>query len=374
MAKSFQLLLMMGKVVALPVPQPLVDALQSVQITSAAGGPSGFQLTFAVSRGSVITKTLLPFALLDPPTRVVLATIIGGSLEVLMDGVLTRQEMSPGDAPGSSTLTVTGEDLTALMDLRHVQQSYPGQPIYVQVLRILKGYAQYGIAPAAIPPKFVEPYLPEDNYLAQAGTDLSYLRALARKAGYAFYLEPGPRPGVSAAYWGPEVRTGKPQPALTVDSGPATNVESMSFGFDGTARTQFTIRKEEPTTKIGISIPVPNLSLLRPPLASRPAVALKEQPLPDLAGLSALEVLLKGLSRTEAASDAVTGQGKLDVLRYGHVLKARRLVGVRGAGLDYDGTYYVTRVTHEIKRGEYTQSFSLTRDAFVPFPPQRVDV
>jgi hypothetical protein len=179
---------------------------------------------------------------------------------------------------------------------------------------------------------------------------------------------------MSVAYWGPEVRAGLPQPALTVDSGPATNVESLSFGFDGMARTQFTIRVEEPTTKIGISIGVPNVSMLHPPLASRPAEALKEEPLPSLAGLTAMEVLLKGLSRTAAVSDAVTGQGKLDVLRYGHVLKARRLVGVRGAGLNYDGSYYVTRVTHEIKRGEYTQSFSLTRDAFVPFPPQKVDL
>jgi hypothetical protein len=373
-AKSFQLLLMMGRVVAVPVPQSLVDALQSVQVTSASGGPSGFQLTFAVSKNSGITQTLLPFGLLDPPTRVVVVAIIGGSPEVLMDGVITRHELSPGDAPGSSTLTVTGEDLTALMDLRHEQRTYPAQGLQIQVLRVLAPYTMYGIAPAPVLPKFVEPYLPQDKYRAQSSTDLVYLRALAQDAGYVFYLEPGPLPGMSVAYWGPEVRAGLPQPALTVDSGPATNVESLSFGFDGMARTQFTIRVAEPTTKIGISIPVPNISLLHPPLASRPAVALKEEPLPNLAGLTAMEVLLKGLSRTAAVSDAVTGQGKLDVLRYGHVLRARRLVGVRGAGLNYDGSYYVTRVTHEIKRGEYTQSFSLTRDAFVPFPPQKVDL
>ncbi|WP_328609095.1 hypothetical protein OG943_08220 [Amycolatopsis sp. NBC_00345] len=374
MAKSFQLLLMIGRVVAAPVPQTLVDALQSVQVTSAAGGPSGFQLTFAVSKNSVITQTLLPFGLLDPPARVVVVAIIGGSPEVLMDGVITRHELSPGDAPGSGTLTVTGEDLTALMDLRHEQRTYPAQGLQIQVLRVLAAYAMYGIIPAPVLPKFVEPYLPQDKYRAQSSTDLAYLRALARDAGYVFYLEPGPLPGMSVAYWGPEVRAGLPQPALTVDSGPATNVESLSFGFDGMARTQFTIREEEPTTKIGISIGVPNVSMLHPPLASRPAMALKEEPLPNLAGLTAMEVLLKGLSRTAAAADAVTGQGKLDVLRYGHVLKARGLVGVRGAGLNYDGKYYVTRVTHEIKRGEYTQSFSLTRDAFVPFPPQKVDL
>ena len=38
--------------------------------------------------------------------------------------------------------------------------------------------------------------------------------------------------------------------------------------------------------------------------------------------------------------------------------KSRQLVGVRGAGLPFDGLYYVKSVTHDIKRGEYKQSFA----------------
>ena len=44
------------------------------------------------------------------------------------------------------------------------------------------------------------------------------------------------------------------------------------------------------------------------------------------------------------------------------MLKARGLVGVRGAGPAFDGLYYVKSVTHSIKRGEYKQSFTLTRE------------
>ena len=39
--------------------------------------------------------------------------------------------------------------------------------------------------------------------------------------------------------------------------------------------------------------------------------------------------------------------------------KPRQLVGVRGAGPAFDGLYYVKSVTHNIKRGEYKQSFTL---------------
>ena len=66
--------------------------------------------------------------------------------------------------------------------------------------------------------------------------------------------------------------------------------------------------------------------------------------------------------RTSESSDAVTGTGELDGVRYGYVLRARRLVGVRGVGLSYDGDYYVKQVTHNIKVGEYKQSFTLTRE------------
>jgi hypothetical protein len=80
--------------------------------------------------------------------------------------------------------------------------------------------------------------------------------------------------------------------------------------------------------------------------------------------------MLLGLGQTAQASDSVSGSGQLDVLRYGHILKARQLVSVRGAGLAYDGFYYVKSVTHNLKRGEYKQSFSLARDGMISLTPQ----
>jgi hypothetical protein len=72
-----------------------------------------------------------------------------------------------------------------------------------------------------------------------------------------------------------------------------------------------------------------------------------------------------GVAKAAQWAEAVTGKGSLDVLRYGRLLKARQLVGVRGAGPAFDGLHYVTSVTHKIKRGEYTQSFALSRNGLV---------
>ena len=67
------------------------------------------------------------------------------------------------------------------------------------------------------------------------------------------------------------------------------------------------------------------------------------------------------LSLASNSADAITGNGQLDVLRYGNVLKPRQLVAVRGATDTFNGRYYVKSVTHNIKRGSFTQSFSLAR-------------
>jgi hypothetical protein len=62
------------------------------------------------------------------------------------------------------------------------------------------------------------------------------------------------------------------------------------------------------------------------------------------------------------APEAVTATGEVDSVRYGKVLRARKLVGVRGVGTSYDGFYFVRRVTHTLRPGEYRQSFTLSRD------------
>jgi hypothetical protein len=90
----------------------------------------------------------------------------------------------------------------------------------------------------------------------------------------------------------------------------------------------------------------------------------------NTANLSPIQAVALGLARAAKSADAVTGTGALDVLRYGHTLKARGLVGVRGAGQAFNGLYFVKSVTHKIKQGEYKQDFTLTRNGLVSTVPR----
>ena len=172
-------------------------------------------------------------------------------------------------------------------------------------------------------------------------------------------------PGVNVGYWGPEIKVGRPQPALNIDMDAHTNVESLSFSFDGERTVQPVLMIHEPISKLVIPIPVPDVTPLSPPLGAVPPFPKHFEFIGGTGKLNPVRAALIGLAKASQSRDAVTATGSLDVLRYGRPLKARELVGVRGAGLAFDGLYYVKSVTHNLKRGEYKQSFTLARNGLI---------
>jgi hypothetical protein len=370
MTGSIQLSLLIGPGMPVPALADVVNALDSVQITSSTES-SGFQLSFRIGKKSTLQTTLLPSGYFDPIiTRVIIIVTVNGMPNVLMDGVVTRQEMSPSNDVGKSTLTITGEDLSRMMDLIEMPfMRYP-MPVVARVYAILAKYAVLGIAPIAVPPIVPDMINPLEEVPSQNGTDLAYLKELAYKCAYVFYVEPGPAPGSSIAYFGPDIRIPAPQPALNVNMDALTNVESLSFSLDGTAKKIVVITILDPITKkIPIPIPLPNINILRPPLGARLTMPSKLEFAEGMTALDPTAAANFALRMLLSANDSVTGSGSLDVLRYGRVLRSRMLVGVRGAGLAYDGLYYVNSVTHNIKHGEYKQSFNLSRDGLVSNTP-----
>jgi hypothetical protein len=369
MFEGLYLSLMIGPAVPVPAPRPVIEALGSAQVTVSSGQPSGFQLIFAVSKQSMLSRILLPAGYFDPTMRVILIATVNGIPNVLMDGVITRQDLAPSNEPGQSTLTVTGEDLTRLMDLvDHSGFPFPAMSAEARVELIIGKYAELGLVPVVIPSVLVDVPNPLERIPGQQGTDLAYVNALAENVGYVFYLDPGPAPGMNLAYWGPEVKVGIPQPALNVNMDAFTNVESLNFSYDGFSKSLFVLVIQEPISKVTIPVPLPDIGPLNPPLGVKQIPPLRVQKL-ETAPLTALEAAAQGLARASQSADVISASGQLDVLRYGRVLRARQLVGVRGAGLTYDGLYYVKSVTHNIKRGEYKQSFMLSRNALMSFTP-----
>jgi phage protein D len=284
--------------------------------------------------------------------------VLGAAPEVLIDGVITHHQVRPDNRPGASTLTVTGTDLTTLLDLEERNEHYRNQPDAVIVTRLLGGYPQLGFVPAVTPTTDVPIEL--DRIPHQHETDLRFIQRMARRNGFVFYLEPVAF-GVNTAFWGPETRTGVPQPALSIDLGAATNVETLSFTEDALTPVGAEGSFIDPFAKL--TIPVPALPPLRlPPLAASATPARRTVLLRKVGNANPAQAALSSAAAATKEPEPVGAEGVLDTIRYGSVLRSRRPVGVRGAGATHDGNYYVRSVTHEIVRGRYTQRFSLSRE------------
>lgn len=366
-----RLQLFTGPAVPVAAPKVVLDALREVTVEAGSGdAQSGFELVFDVPKKSPLNVLfLLTGGASIPLLRVVIAVTVGGTTEVVMDGVMTHHEVST-DGP-NSTLRVKGKDLTVVMDYLELDGiPYPAMPPAARVLIALAKYAFLGCVPLVIPSVVEDLPIPIERIPRHQGTDYGYVKALAHEVGYVFYIDPGPVPGMSKAYWGPEIRVGVPQPALNAGlDGPHDNVTSLSFSFDKEKKELPIVLIQEPNSKAPIPVPIPDLTPLNPPLGVVPPLPPKITFLHDTAKLNPLAAVMKGIAYAGQHSDSVFGTGSLDVARYGRVLKSRQLVGVRGAGDAFNGLYYVTSVTHQIKRGAYTQSFGLARNALLSTLP-----
>ena len=399
MLRGVQLKISVG-VVPVPVPSKVLDGLVVARVHTGSGSAqSGFELVFEFPANSRLQALFLATSgvpsSVAPFVRVVLLVVINGRTEPLMDGVITHVASSPS-ASSTVQVTVWGKDLSALMDREELRgEAFPAQGPAAQARSILTKYHKLGILPIVVPTLFDLPALPSQHVDQQHGTDYVYLSQLAADVGHVFYVETGPLnsfignaagaavdeavsrvaggvipAGLSRAYWGPEVRVGWPQPALTTGMDALNTVDELSFDFDREQNEMPAVYTEVPVVHRMVQVPIPSVTPLDPPLGLVPPLPPKLVHLPETSGLSFGKALLRGMAHSAGRSHALRASGKLDVTRYGHVLRSRRLVGVRGAGYPYDGLHYVTQVSHELTRGSYTQSFQLSRNGLFPTVPR----
>lgn len=355
---GIRLLLLIGRTVPLPAPYSVMSALTKVEVTNDAANGDGFQLTFALAKTPGLDYSLLTSGQFNPFNRVVVGVIMGVMPHVLIDGVITHHQVAPSQQPGASTLTVTGKDVSMMLDLKEKDERYDNQPDFLIATRLIAQYAQYGLVPAVTPTTDVP--LMVQRIPRQHETDLKFIQRLAQRNGFVFYIEPV-TVGVNKAYFGVENRLSVPQPALSLNMGPMSNLNSLSFAQDALAPTGTQGSFVEPITRTALPIP-PLPSLKMPPLSASPVAAQRTTIQRETAKQNPGQAVTTAVAAVTTSPDAVTGTGEVDAVRYGSILRARQLVGVRGVGFSYNGIYYVRRVTHNIEPGKYTQSFTLSRE------------
>lgn len=366
MPQALSLTLFIGQTTPRPVPTLLSEAVESLEIVQTDAGRSGFQIVFRVGRSQpadLQDDPVLTNSLLQPFNRVIVTVTLDARVHVLMDGIITYLEFAPSLEPGDSLFTVTGEDVSVMMDLEEKSIEHPAQNEKDIVSKLIAAYSRYGLVPKLGTPAVSDRPQTTERVPVQLGTDLAYIQELADRYAFLFYVTPGPTVGQNTAYWGPPERKGTPLKPLTVNMGSATNVESINFQYDALAVTQVAGQVQD--RKTNQIQPVMQSSSTRTPLSRSAAINAAHIRTTQFRETARLKTYAD--ARAQALLDRSTDRvltvtGQLDTLVYGSLLERGKLVDVRGVGYTYDGAYYINQVVHSIREGEYKQRFQLSRE------------
>jgi phage protein D len=294
-------------------------------------------------------------------------------LEPVFDGYITDVEVTLGSQPDSAWLEVSGLDSSVLMGLEEKVTTWKDLADSDIVQQIVGGV--YGITIQADATPTV--HRQRETTLVQRGSDLEFVRELARRNGLEFYFETDKASGAVIAYFRAPQLDGTPQPDLAIQFGDESNLRRFTARLSGqrplSVRTeQLDVRANRPNraqvsrmklTALGAedadALIGDRLRSLVTPRGALAQTLVLGPPTSDPTELSTLAQAVR-----DEAGWLITAEGEINGEAYQHALRPRRLVLVKGAGTAYSGKYYVTRVVHVLAGdGTYTQTFEARRNA-----------
>jgi phage protein D len=297
--------------------------------------------------------------------------------ETLISGYITHVKPAFDPDPTQCTLEIWGMDGSVRMDREEKLFAWPDakdSSIASQIFR------RYELVPVVDDTK-VE-HKPAVSTILQRETDMQFLKRLALRNGFECYVE-----GRKGYFRKPRVEATS-QPVLAVHFGEETNVNRLSIEVNALTPTNVTMFQVDLASK---GVPEAAATNGQQPVDQTSqgvlevAVTTSQQPAlgairsflpPDIAqgemyismnvttGYPEMAALCQGLFHE--AEWFVTAEGEIAGNQYGHVLKPRGTVTIKGVGETYSGLYYVTHVTHTFTSSGYTQFFRAKRNALMP--------
>jgi hypothetical protein len=346
-------------VAMVPAPPPLVEAVQEIEIETSIDVASVFRIRFGITQTEIGDWSILDLDPFRPFVPVQIRIQRGlGPPEAVINGFVTGHDVSYGAEPGSSTLVVTGMDATFMMNLEEKAMPWPNLPDSAIAAAI---FGQHAVVPQVDPssPVLTEP----EGTTVQRGTDIRFLRRLARRNGFDCYVQPEPLTGIDLGYFKARGLVGVPQAVLSFGFGTESNVSDLRVRYEAARATAAVAAGLDVLTKspqpalapLALEIPLGiEGTLLRelPPPIVRPA----DTGLPRTAELQRAIQATVDRSTWSVVAEGTVG---LDV----PVLRPGGLVSIRGLGRLYNGSYFVTRVRHTIGPGRFEQRFEARRNA-----------
>ncbi len=303
--------------------------------------------------------------------KVTISIGFGGDSTPVLVGCITHAAPHFDPEEELCYLEVRGMDFTCLMGLEEKIVTWTNQS-HSDIASAI--FDAYGITAEVEDAPTLHP---EDGAaLVQRGADITFLRELARKNGFDCYVSTN-ADGEVKGFFKPRALDASPLPPLAVHFEGETNVQfidvqaagnhPLSVGGWHLSLTDKSLERFEKTeyeqTIIGKES-LPGIVRDRIDALTSPVEAASRSLPDDFVSLDGTELERTLQSRRNRHGWFVRARGVVNAESYNEVIRARRLIPVKGMGTRYSGNYLVASVKHVIADGHYEQHIELIRNAW----------
>lgn len=339
------------------LPDPELTGATSVDVVQRLGATTSYRIRYEVSiKDGDLTR--VSDRRLGPGAELGVLVALDGALRCLVRGPVVghRARLTHGGA--GSWVEVEGADRTVVMDRETRSVQWSDVTDSTAVSSIVSGYGH-------IPD--IEPtsggHFEEKHTLVQRDSDLRFVRRLARRNGYQFWLT-SPVGGPDAAHFRRPSLDGAPAATLRINEDGA-GTDALDLTWDVERPTSVESAQLDLGTKKDL-----DGAVARSPLRSLGTRGLGEispdtrsvtlaAPVDDAGDLSA-----RGEGALIEAGWFVRLRCRTSLDRLGALVRAGDLVDVRGAGRRHSGTYLAVGARHAIGLATHDLDLDLVRNGW----------
>jgi hypothetical protein len=384
MAASYSLLLN-GQ----PADPSIYTLIASVEVEESMDLPAAVQITLPVSRATTGDITYVDDPRFAPLAPVAVVTSAGGSgaagvaggaagavasalgggaappaTQCIFDGYVLAQKVHLETGLTNSTICVWGQDACWLMNQTEKVKEWVDVTDSDVAAAI---FGDYGITPSALNTQNDSPSHTEDTHsLMQRGSDIAFLRSLARRTGKVCRVACADKPGVRTGFFARPDLGGDPVTTITLNDPTNWTIRKIDLEWDATRPTAVVARTAlfSDSDPGGATGDTSDSGLTA--LGARPLASFTGQPTTVLlatAADSAGELTQRAQGVLCEAGWFARCEAEADVERLGVVLRAGMLVTLAGLGAVFSGTWLVWTIRHRLTQEAHNMSFTLLRNA-----------
>jgi phage protein D len=287
--------------------------------------------------------------------------------QCIFDGFILSHKLHLETGNANSHLTIWAQDASWLMNLTEKVKEW----VDVTDADVASSiFGDYDIAPADDNSADDSPSHTEAGHsLMQRGSDIQFLRGLARRNGKICRVACADKPGKRTGYFAKPKLDGDPAAVLALNDLEAWTVSALDLSWDATLPTAVIARQALFTDKDedGASADTSDSGLKAlgarglADFTGKPMSVLLAAPVDDGG-----ELALRAKALLRESGWFARCEGEADVARLGIVLRAGTIVRIDGIGTLHSGNYLVWSVRHTINADAHKMKFVLVRNAVGP--------